>query len=137
MTVPSPSELHEMLRKHDPTILMTNIPLLGIVTYGSLQNTYGFTVGIDGETGRLGAKVSNQNIFVRNEESGFLDLPDFLDWFADGCKRWALIPVEGRTGPKPTLTASEQAELNEEPEFEITDQVKAIIEGRINNVIEI
>ena len=137
MKIPSPTELLQILQKTDSTIIMTNIPLLGIVTYGSLQNTYGFTVGIDPETGRLSAKVSNQNVFVSNEESGLMDMPEFLDWFADGCKRWALIPVEGRTGPKPILTPFEQIELDEQPEFEITQQVKDIIDGRIKNVIEI
>lgn len=135
--IPSPKELLGMLQKVDSTIIMSTIPLLGIVTYASLKNTYGFMVGIDAETGKFSVKVSNQNIFVPNEESEPMPFPDFMDWFSQGVERWSAIPVEGRTGPREKLTPFQEIELNEEPEFEVSKQVQDIIEGRIANVIEI
>lgn len=140
MKIPNPKELLVEFQKIDPSIIMSTVPSIGI-TYGSMAGKYGFSIGIDGETGKLRASVSNQNIYVDNEYSELMTLPELMDWMRDGNARWHQIPVEGRIGNRldqTELEKLEQAEIDAEDNgMAISQQVKDLESRRDVQVIEI
>ena len=138
--IPTPIELLRLFQKIDPSLFMVNVASLGIVSYGSKLHSFGFVVGIDPETGHLTAIVGQQNIYVSNETSNYMDLESVMDWFRERFNVWKEIPVEGRTVSKTEEAAllgsqADNTEDDGESEMELTDLVKDIISGKVINEI--